>query len=83
MQKYINSIQGGTKPNIICAGHLHSSYYLPYRNIHAIGSGCFQWQTNWMRSKGMQAVVGGWIVEVKHNKGEVISIKPQFTQFYK
>lgn len=83
MQKYINSIQGGAKPNIICAGHLHSSYYLPYRNIHAIGAGCFEWQTSWMRSKGMQAVVGGWIVTVRHHKGEVQSISTEFVQFYK
>jgi len=83
MQKYINAIQGGNKPNVICAGHLHSSYYLPYRNIHAIGSGCFEWQTTWMRSKGIQVVVGGWIVTIKHSKGEVQSIQTEFVQFYK
>jgi len=82
-QKYINAIQGGSKPNIIIFGHLHSAYYLPYRNIHSLGAGCFQWQTRWLRSKGLQPVVGGWIVEVEISNGSIISFDPRFIQFYK
>ena len=82
-QKYINNIQGGNKPNIIIFGHLHTAYYLPYRNIHSLGAGCFQYQSSWMRSKGINPVVGGWIVEVEHQDKDIISFNPKFIQFYK
>lgn len=82
-QKHINNIQGGNKPHILIFGHLHTSYYIPYRNIHSLGAGCFQWQSAWMRSKGLNPVVGGWIVEVEHKDGEIISFNPKFVQFYK
>lgn len=83
LQKYINGIEGGSKPQILLNGHLHYAEYLPYRNINALGAGCFQWQTRFLKKLGLTPTVGGWIVEVEHNKGEIIAFKPCFTQYYK
>jgi DNA polymerase II small subunit/DNA polymerase delta subunit B len=81
-QKYINGIQGGNKPHILALGHLHTAYYLPYRNIHTIGAGCYQWQSRWMRAKALNPVVGGWIIEVEHKDNEILTFNSNFVQFY-
>lgn len=82
-QKMIDAISGGEKPNVMGIGHYHKSEYLPYRNIHAFQTGCLQAQTPWMRGKGIAAVVGGWIVEVRLNiDGGVERIRHEFIPFY-
>lgn len=82
-QKMIDAISGGEKPNIMGIGHYHKSEYLPYRNIHTFQTGCLQAQTPWMRGKGIAAVVGGWIIEVRLNiDGGVERIRHEFIPFY-
>lgn len=82
-QKMIDAISGGEKANIMGIGHYHKGEYLPYRNIHAFQTACFQAQTPWMRGKGIAAVVGGWIVEVRLNvDGGIERIRHEFIPFY-
>lgn len=84
IQKMIESMSGGEKPNILAVGHYHKADYFPYRNVHSIQTGCFQAQTNWMKGKGISAVVGGWIVEIHvDEEGTITRIKPEFIEFYK
>lgn len=35
-----------------------------YRNVAGFQSGCFQYQTPFMSTKGLAAHVGGWIIRV-------------------
>lgn len=83
IQKMIESMSGGEKPNILAIGHYHKQEYLFYRNVHAIQTGCFQAQTPFMRSKGIAAAVGGWIVEAYLNcDGGIERIRTEFIPYY-
>lgn len=82
-QKMIDAMFGGEKPNILVVGHYHKAEYLFYRNVHAIQAGCLQGQTPFMRNKGLAAMMGGWIVEIRvDDEGGVDRIKLEFVPFY-
>jgi len=68
LQKRINGLQGGTKPNIILNGHLHKMMYMNYRNIHAFEVGAFEEQTPFMAMKGSPAMPGFWVLDIYFNK---------------
>ena len=83
VQKIIESLQGGTKPNILICGHTHKSFYLFERNIHAISAGCMQFQSAFMRGKRLSAHTGYWIIEFEERNGEVLSFTQTFYPLYK
>jgi len=81
-QKIVESLEGGTKPDMIAIGHYHKADFMPsYRNVAAIQTGTFQRQTPFMARQGLAAHVGGWIVEVIKGKGHNV-IKAEFVAFY-
>lgn len=83
IQKMIESLTGGTKPNLLAVGHFHKAEILPLlRNIVAIQTGCTQSQTPFMRRMSLSAHLGGWILEFWVNKKEVVRIKSEFIPFY-
>ncbi len=83
LQKYIDSMSGGQKPNILINGHHHKAMYLFYRNIHAIEAGTICAQTPWMRSKRLAAHVGGWIVTVHLDcNGSIRRFMPELIPLY-
>ncbi len=47
-----------TVPDIFHTGHLHINGYGKYRNVSLINSGCFQSQTDYMRSMGIHPTEG-------------------------
>lgn len=72
-QKMIESLDAGTKPDILCVGHFHKAFTLPaYRGVCSILAGCTQRQTGFMRRNGLAAHVGCHIVEVRNLDGSVI-----------
>jgi hypothetical protein len=80
-QKIIESLEGGTKPNMLAIGHHHKAEMMPtYRNVCGVQVGTFERQTPFMARQGLAAHVGGWIVEVYvgegHNriKGEFVAV---------
>ena len=84
LQKMIESMSGGEKPNILAVGHYHKAEYFFYRNVHAFQTSSFQAQTPWMKGKGIAASVGGWIVEINvDNEGTITRIKQEHIPFYK
>ena len=83
LQKVIESLQGGTKPNILITGHTHKMIYLFERNIHALSAGCMQFQTAFMMGKKLAAHVGFFIVDFEESNGEVLSFCPTFYPKYK
>lgn len=84
LQKMVESMSGGEKPNILAVGHYHKAEYFFYRNVHCFQTACFQSQTPWMVGKGIAAFLGGWIVEVTVNDdGTISSIKQEYIPFYK
>lgn len=84
IQKMIEAMSGGEKPNILAVGNYHKADLLPgYRNVHALQSGCLQAQTPFMRGKGISAMMGGWLIEARLNvDGGIECIKSEFMPFY-
>lgn len=64
-QKIIESLEGGTKPNLLIIGHYHKAEIMPvYRNVVGLQAGTFEAQTPFMRRIPTPAHVGGWIIEI-------------------
>lgn len=82
MQKIIESLSGGEKPNILLAAHTHKFCYIFDRNIHAVSTGCMQKQTMYMRGKKLAAHVGFQIIEFEVSKGQVCNFVVRNYPFY-
>jgi len=82
MQKYLESLAGGEKPNAVFQGHFHKANYMFYRNIHAIDAGALQDQSQFMKKKGSPSNVGFWTVEMEYDKKGITRFKPEFTAYY-
>jgi hypothetical protein len=81
-QKIVESLEGGTKPDLLAIGHYHKAEFMPsYRNVAALQCGTFQRQTPFMARQGLAAHVGGWIVEVTKGQGHNC-IQATFVAFY-
>ncbi len=83
LQKYIEGIEGGTKPKILACGHLHTAVYTDERNINALLAACFEAQTPYERRKKLSPVVGGWIIEINvREDGWINRFVPHFLRYY-
>jgi predicted phosphodiesterase len=85
LQKFIEKIGAGKKPQIYILGHYHTSLYMFYRNIHCFLPGCFQKPNDFSVRRGLPNMIGGWIVEMdvaddRHNS--IISLKMEFVPYY-
>lgn len=56
LQKRINALEGGTKPDILINGHLHKMLYMNYRNIHAFEAACFCPQVEIITKEGKKKI---------------------------
>lgn len=82
-QKYMESLTGGEKPNIIFCGHYHKSEYLFYRNIHFVQGGTLQAQTPFMRRQHIAAMLGFWTIRFQIYRNSVVGFTPTFHPFFK
>lgn len=83
LQRALDAMSGGSKPNILLVGHYHKAFYMLYRNVHALTAGCFQAQTPWMEGKQIAAMMGGWIITAHVNDaGQITRFAPEFVPFY-
>jgi len=82
-QKYVESLQGGEKPQIVLVGHFHKINYGFPREVHVIQMGCTEDQTPFMRKKRIEAHVGGGILWVRQNElGIFTSVKVEYFTCY-
>jgi predicted phosphodiesterase len=63
IQKIIESLTGGQKPNAMIFGHVHKYVDIFERHVHCTSIGCLQSQTRWMRSKRIAAHPGFAIID--------------------
>ena len=82
IQKIVESLTGGQKPNVMFFGHVHKSTYLFDRHIHCYSAGAFQRQTAWMRGKRLASHTGFWIVDVYVNETGVAKTTGTWHPFY-
>lgn len=82
LQKLIESLSGGEKPNVIIAGHVHKYAKIFERNVLAISAGSIQRQTRWMRGKRLGAHVGFVIADYYVNKSGLAKATDTWYPFY-
>lgn len=83
-QKYIESMAGGTKPNLLLVGHYHKQGYFPYRNVHCLLMPSFEAQTPFLRGKGLVSDIGGIIITLHISAdGTINRFIPEFIPYYK
>ncbi len=63
-QKIIEGFKGDEKPNVVLVGHYHKMDYLFTRNVHSFQVGTTEDQSEWMRTKGIHAHVGGILIDL-------------------
>jgi DNA polymerase II small subunit len=67
-----------TVPDIFHTGHLHINGFDRYRNVNLINSGCFQAQTDYMRSFGIDPTIGIVpVIELDSLKTSLLDFKKQ------
>lgn len=82
-QKYVDGLQGGSKPRILVIGHHHKMMNYLYRNIHVLEAGCFEAQTTFEKGKKISVNVGGWIIHLKClPDGTITEFSPTFIPYY-
>lgn len=82
LQKLIESITGGNKPNILLCGHTHKYVSVFERNIFAISCPAMQSQTKWMEGKKIASHTGFLVLDFDTLDGEVRNLAVQLFPFY-
>jgi hypothetical protein len=83
MQKLVESLQGGEKPAVILAGHLHKFDVCYPREVYAVQTACTQDQTPFMRKQKLQAHVGTLICEFQQcSTGEITRFRTELMPKY-
>lgn len=82
LQKLVEAINGGNKPNILLAGHTHKYISLFDRNIFAISCPAMQSQTKFMEAKKLAAHTGFLILDFDTLNGSVRNLAVQYFPFY-
>ena len=83
-QKFLDSLSGGDKPNIIFVGHHHKGIFFIYRNVYyfEVPSTCLQ--SDWEKGKRIQNTSGAWLVNLKiDEEGTIVSLVSEFLQHFK
>lgn len=81
IQKIIESLTGGEKPNALFCGHTHKAMYLFDRHVHCVSAGAIQRQSKWMRGKKLASHTGFWVIEMTIRNG-ISSIRPEWFPYY-
>ena len=82
LQKIVESLTGGSKPNMIIAGHTHKHNYSFERNVHILSAGACSLQSSYMKSKRLANHTGFWIVELTVTKKSIVRCKVEWFPFY-
>jgi len=82
LQKILESLSGGQKPNVMFCGHTHKYVKVFERNVHAISVGCMEGQTKWMRGKRIAAHVSFCIFDIWVNDKGVCKLTEILYPFY-
>lgn len=80
-QKIVEGM-GKDTPKLVIIGHYHKAGYFMHRGVHTILAGTTEMQSGWMRNKGLEAHLGGWILEIHvDDKGNEKEVVPRFFPF--
>lgn len=82
LQKILESLSGGEKPNIMVCGHTHKYVNIFERNVYCVSAGCLQAQTAWMRGKRIAAHVGFCIIDAWVTKTGISKFNVTWYPYY-
>jgi len=83
MQRYVDAMVPGTKPQVFILGHFHQTEYNRYRNVHCLQPGCFEGQSSYLLRKGAQPQVGGFVLRISVDEDNSIrSFQPEFFEYF-
>lgn len=78
VQTTIDAMASGKKPAILLEGHYHKSYYVDYRNVHAILVPALCYQSQFMERKDVSNIMGFYDLDIySDDKGDVQYITPK------
>jgi predicted phosphodiesterase len=81
-QKIVESLEGGSKPDILLIGHYHKAMSMYYRNVHVVQTGTLQSQSSFMREHGLAAHKGFYVLDIEVGKNGVKKFSPEFFPAY-
>jgi hypothetical protein len=83
-QKIVESFEGGEKPAVLLIGHYHKIDFGVIRNVWYVQTGTSQDQTPFLRTRQIQAHVGGFLIECEQDPitGAIVSFTPQARLYY-
>jgi hypothetical protein len=83
-QKIIESLEGGEKPDVLLIGHYHKLEAGLIRNVWYAQTGCQQDQTPFLRTKSIEAHVGGLLIEMLQDPkdGSITAFKPDMRRYF-
>jgi predicted phosphodiesterase len=70
LQKFVERMQGGSKPHVLVMGHLHSMILGEFRSILCLMPGCWQAATTFEASQGLEPAVGGVLLWIRREGRE-------------
>jgi hypothetical protein len=83
IQRTTEQLSSDNKPHFLFLGHYHVPNITPgYRNVEAVQMSCFQSQTPYMATRGLQPFVAGLIVEVQVDDVGLAKAKYEWIPFY-
>ena len=78
VQTTIDAMSSGNKPKALYEGHYHKSYYVEYRNIHAILCPALCYQSQFMERKDVSNIMGFYDVDIySDEKGDIQYFVPR------
>lgn len=66
------------RPTISGIGHLHGKMYASAEDVEAFYTGCWKGLTTYGKRKGHDSEIGGWIVEIEIEDGELRRLTPDW-----
>jgi len=82
LQKILESLTGGEKPNAMIVGHVHKYVDIFERHVMCTSIGCIQSQTRWMRSKRISAHPGIAVIDYWVNDQGICQKTINWKPFY-
>lgn len=71
-QRYIEAINRSERPDLLILGHFHRAGFFVHDGVSCVLAACFQTQTPFLASNGIEPDVGGFVVSVAATDGEMI-----------
>jgi len=82
LQKILESLTGGEKPNAMVCGHTHKYVDIFERHVFCTSAGCMESQTQWMRGKRIAAHTGFMIIDYWVNDDGICKKTHTWYPFY-